>query len=263
MKNLLKVLDIFKKKIVSKSNSKKDASINFNSTLYFQVGLIVSIITVALIINATYGESVKPIGPTFSYDHDEPFHLDQFIIQKPEVPKPVVEEKLVARKLITDVIKVVKKPTVDNSEDPLITEPPVIVVDLPVPVKPAKPAVEEPKAYLALGVERAPVFPGCEALTNNKARIDCMTYEIGKIINRRFDKDLAAAIGLNGQQRIYVTFTISKTGEVVDVKVRAPHPRLEKEALKVINLIPKMLPGIQSDRNVDVLFSLPIILNVT
>ncbi|MBA3985330.1 MAG: energy transducer TonB [Flavobacteriales bacterium] len=264
MKNFLKILDIFNNRKVFKPKSKKDASINFNSTLFFQLGLIVSIISIALIINATYGEAKKTIASPLPYDNDEPFLLNDFIILKPVIPEVVVEEKFVTKKIIIDVIKVVKKPTFDESNNVLVTEPlPVIVDKAPTIITSPARVIEEPKAYLAMGVERAPIFPGCESLTNNKARIDCMSGEIGKIINRRFDKNIAGDIGLSGQQRIYVTFTIDKTGEVVDIKVRAPHPRLEKEAIKVINLIPKMLPGIQSDRNVDVLFSLPIILDVT
>lgn len=264
MKNFLKLLDIFKKREVFKPKSKKDASIKFNSTLYFQVGLIVSIITVALLINATYGEPKKTIATPPPYENDEIFYLNEFIILKPVVPEVIVEEKIIPKKIITDVIKVIDKTIPDDSDAVLVTEPePVFVEKAPTTVisKP-EPVIVEPTIYSAMGVERAPLFPGCEALTNNKDRIDCMSGEIGKIINRRFDRDIASDIGLQGQQRIYVTFTINKSGEVADINVRAPHPRLEREAFKVINLIPKMLPGMQSNRNVDVLFSIPIIFDV-
>jgi len=264
MKKILKLVNIFKNIEGSAPKSKKDANIKFNSTLFFQVGLIVSIITVALIINATYGEAKKTIASPLPYDNDEPFLLNDFIIIKPVVPEVIVEEKIVTRKMITDVIKIIDKPISDKADEILFTEPePVFVDKAPTSIDtiPA-PVVVEPKVYSALGVERAPVFPGCEALTNNKERIDCMSGEIGKIINRKFNRDIAGDIGLNGQQRIYVTFTINKAGEVADVNVRAPHPKLEKEAFKVINLIPKMLPGMQSNRNVDVLFSIPIIFDV-
>jgi len=51
-------------------------------------------------------------------------------------------------------------------------------------------------------------------------------------------------------------------GNVIGVRARAPHPRLEKEAVRVINLLPKMKPGRQRGKAVIVPYSLPIIFQV-
>ena len=48
-----------------------------------------------------------------------------------------------------------------------------------------------------------------------------------------------------------VEFKFDKSGDVVDVKVRnAGHPRLEKEAIRVINLLPNKIqsPGFHQRR---------------
>jgi protein TonB len=63
---------------------------------------------------------------------------------------------------------------------------------------------------------------------------------------------------LSGKQKINVMFKIDKKGNVTGVRSRAPHPRLEKEAARVINLLPKMKPGRQRGRAVVVPYSLPI-----
>ena len=57
-------------------------------------------------------------------------------------------------------------------------------------------------------------------------------------------------------------FEIDKSGNVVGVRSRAPHPRLEKEAARVINMLPKMKPGRQRGKAVIVPYSLPITFQV-
>jgi len=110
-------------------------------------------------------------------------------------------------------------------------------------------------------VENAPVFPGCEAGNNEKKR-KCMSEKIAKFVQRKFNTDLAGDLGLNGRQRISVIFKIDKSGSVTGVRARAPHPRLEAEAKRVINLLPKMQPGKQRGKAVIVPYSLPIIFQV-
>ncbi|OIP49744.1 MAG: hypothetical protein COZ75_09875 [Flavobacteriaceae bacterium CG_4_8_14_3_um_filter_34_10] len=261
MKNFNKLLDIFKNNEGSMTKNKKSTNIRFNSTLFFQVGLIVSITLVALIINASYGELEKSSALPFPNTFEEPFYLNDFVIVKPIIPEIPAEKKLVTRKLITDKVLVIDKPIANKPEEPIYTTPVELPVNTPV-VKDPSPIEEEPTSYSMIGVERVPVFPGCESLDNNKERIACLSKEIGIIINRKFDKNLASELGLEGEQRIYISFTINKLGKVADVKVRAPHPRLEKEAFKVLQYVPKMIPGMQSNKNVDVLFSLPIIFNI-
>ena len=86
-----------------------------------------------------------------------------------------------------------------------------------------------------------------------------MSNKIQKFVQKKFNTELAEELGLTGKQRISVVFKIDKRGNVVGVRSRAPHPRLEKEAARVINLLPKMKPGIQRDKAVNVSYSLPIV----
>ena len=110
-------------------------------------------------------------------------------------------------------------------------------------------------------VENVPIFPGCEK-GNNAKRRKCMSEKISKFVQKRFNTKLARNLGLSGRQRISVIFKIDKLGDVVGVKARAPHPKLEDEAIRVVNLLPKMKPGIQLGKAVIVPFSLPIIFEV-
>ena len=89
-----------------------------------------------------------------------------------------------------------------------------------------------------------------------------MSKKISQFVNKKFNTDLAGDLGLSGRQRINVIFKIDRTGNVVGIRARAPHPGLEKEAKRVIGLLPKMKPGKQRGKPVNVPYSLPIIFQV-
>ena len=111
-------------------------------------------------------------------------------------------------------------------------------------------------------IEDVPVFPGCENEKNNQARKDCMSEKINDFVNRRFDTGLGSDLGLSGINRIYVQFRIEKNGNITVLGARAPHPRLQQEAERVVNMLPKMQPGKQRGQPVGVLYSLPITFRV-
>jgi bla regulator protein blaR1 len=119
------------------------------------------------------------------------------------------------------------------------------------------------RAEIPFGViENVPLYPGCENLISNDERRKCMAEKITKHVQQNFDSDLAGDIGLTGRQRINVVFKIDADGNVTGIRSRAPHPKLEEEAIRVISLLPKMKPGKQDGQNVTVPYSLPIIFQV-
>jgi len=89
-----------------------------------------------------------------------------------------------------------------------------------------------------------------------------MSSKISKFIQTNFRTSLAKGLGLSGEQRISIIFKINKRGKVVDVRARAPHLRLLKEATRVVNMLPKMKPGTLKGKAVVVPYSLPIIFQV-
>ncbi|MDH7447344.1 M56 family metallopeptidase [Aquimarina sp. 2201CG14-23] len=107
-------------------------------------------------------------------------------------------------------------------------------------------------------IENVPVFQGCEDLSREETK-KCFSQKISQHVAKQFNTKIGEDLGLNGQQRIYVRFKIDNTGKIVGVQSRAPHPDLEKEAKRVINLLPEMIPGSQNGVNVNVQYSLPIV----
>lgn len=107
-------------------------------------------------------------------------------------------------------------------------------------------------------IENVPTYPGCEDLVGNDAQKVCMSNNVSKYVNRNFNMNIAKDLGLTGVNRIFVSFRINKTGQVDNVRVRAPHEALEEETRRVIYNLPQMKPGTQRGENVGVLYSLPI-----
>ncbi len=111
-------------------------------------------------------------------------------------------------------------------------------------------------------IENVPIFPGCESMKNNEARKACMSEKVSKLVNRKFNTELGGELGLSGINKIFVQFKIDRSGNITNIRSRAPHPRLQKEAERVIKLLPKMTPGKQRGKPVGVLYSLPITFKV-
>lgn len=109
-------------------------------------------------------------------------------------------------------------------------------------------------------IEKSPVYPGCENAQDKK---ECLQDNISTFVNENFDASIANDLGLApGKKRINVLFKISYEGKIVDVRARGPHVDLENEAIRVVNKLPKMKPGIQREARVNVTYALPIIVNV-
>lgn len=237
---------------------KRDVNLQKNSTLYFQIGLILCLLATYGLLEMDFEQKTINLSDyhatvmedeTYSFNEKLKIYVEE---------KPVSQKKKVKTQLI-DVIDLRKDddPVLDTKEfitGPEVTDdPPVELKDIHVVDKP------DEVAYGILGVERVPIYPGCEDLKDNNARRSCMSEKLTRLIQRKFNTDLANDLGLQGKQVIYTQFKIGKDGNVKDVKVRAPHPALENEAERVINKIPEMTPGLQSNKAVDVMYSLPIV----
>lgn len=149
------------------------------------------------------------------------------------------------------------KPTVEK-KDSAEKENPVEKFDLTDKSK-SESDVDMPFAI----IENVPVFPGCEPLVTNQDKKDCMSDNISTFVISNFNISIANNLDMpDDRVRISIQFKINTDGYVVDIVARAPHPELEKEAIRVINSLPKFIPGKQRGENVNVLYSLPILFQV-
>ena len=234
----------------SKKNPKVD--IGKNSSLYFALGMaLMMFLSYSTINYKVYDKSSLNLDKVNmdALDEEEVPITEQVQPPPPPPPPPPAPEVIEIVEDEEEVEETVIESTETDQEEEIDIE------DLD--VEEVEEDVEVPFAV----IENVPVFPGCERGNNTKKR-KCMSEKIAKFVQRKFNTELAGDLGLSGRQRISVIFKIDKSGNVTGVRARAPHPRLEKEAQRVINLLPKMQPGKQRGKAVIVPYSLPIIFQV-
>lgn len=109
--------------------------------------------------------------------------------------------------------------------------------------KEEKDEIEESQIFFI--VEEMPEFPGGE---------NALRSYIAKSIKYPI---IAQENGIQG--KVYVSFVVDKDGGISDAKiVRNVDPSLDKEALRVINSLPKWKPGKQRGKPVRVAYTVPI-----
>lgn len=109
-------------------------------------------------------------------------------------------------------------------------------------------------------IDEVPIYPGCETANNKKK---CLADKITQFVSKEFNVTIAQNLGLPaGKKRISTQFKIDNQGNVSNVRARAPHPKLQEEAIRIIKLLPKMKPGMQDGKPVNVRYNLPIVFKV-
>ena len=236
-----------------KKNPKAD--VGRRSMLFFQLGMVFMLFLAWQAIEwKSYDKAAADFGKLDVGDElEEEIPITQQLTPPPPPPPPPPAPEVI------DVIKddeEVQETVIESTEakqDQKIVEVKEIREEV----------VEEEIADVPFAViENVPIYPGCEKEKSNEAKKKCMSTKISEFINKKFDTNLASDLGLEGRQRIAVQFKIDKNGKVVDVRARAPHPRLEKEALNVVSSLPDMTPGKQRGKPVGVLYSLPIVFDI-
>jgi len=229
------------------------ADVSRNGSIYFAVGLLVMLFISNQMINyKTYDKLDIDIGSLdLEKEIEQEIPIKDLKLPPPPPPPPPVAPQVID---IVDDEEEVEETVIESTETDQEDE--ILEVE-DVEVEEVNEEVEVPFSV----IENVPEYPGCEKGSNADKR-KCMSDKIAKFVQRKFNTDLAGDLGLSGKQRINVIFKIDKNGNVTGVRSRAPHPRLEKEAARVINLLPKMKPGRQRGKAVVVPYSLPITFKV-
>ena len=230
------------------------ANLENYTKLFMQLGLVLALLVVYLAIEKkTYDRIIDDLGPVvLNMDDDEQtIEIEQIKPPEPKTPPPPTPDKI---EVVEDEVEV-EETVIESTES---DEDDAVEVEEIIEVEEEEDVMEDVPFAI---IEDVPVFPGCKG---NKAQLRaCLQEKITKHVNRKFNSDLASDLGLSpGVKRIFVMFKIDKTGNIVDVMARAPHKRLQQEAIRVVKLLPKMIPGKQRGRPVGVKYSLPIAFKV-
>ena len=235
---------------------KKSPKANLESytKLFMQLGLVLALLVVYLAIEKkTYDRVIAELGPANynAQEEEQTIEIEQIKPPEQNTPPPPVPDIIKVVEDQKEIEETIIKSTESNEKDEVkitkIVEAKIeedIMEDVPFAI-----------------IEDVPVYPGCKG---SKAELkQCLQDKIAKHVNSKFNADLASDLGLTpGVKKIFVMFTIDKNGNIADVQARAPHKRLEAEAIRVVESLPKMTPGKQRGRAVGVKYSLPIAFKV-
>jgi protein TonB len=222
------------------------------SKIFIQLGLVLALFLSYVVIEKKSFRQYKVLqGVSMNQDIDEePPIIKPRELETPKTEPPVLPEKIevVDDDDVNETVIQFKVPDetealeMANIEE--VDEPVEVIEDVPFTI-----------------IEDVPVFPGCKG--SKKELKSCFNKKMQKHFQRKFNADLPNDLGMSpGKKRIIMLFKIDKVGNIVDIRAKAPHPKLQKEAIRIIKLLPKMKPGRQRGKAVGVKYTLPMRIEV-
>jgi len=227
----------------------KRADVGRNSSLYFAIGLNVMLfLTLMALESKTYDRVEENIAlVSFDKELEEDIPITTINTPPPPPPPPAVVEVIQIVEDVEEIEETVIESTETTQDEKII---PIIAVD-DVDVE----EIEEDVSVPFSVVEHVPIYPGCKG--NREQLIQCFNKKILEHVQKNFKyPEMAKELGVHG--KVFVLFAIDSNGYVSNIRTRGPDKSLEKEAERIIGLLPKMIPGKQRGKAVKVPYSIPI-----
>ena len=170
------------------------------------------------------------------------FEDDMDIVQTAEPPPPPPPPP--PQEIILDQLVIVDDDVEVESLADLLRDDFDDVVEIP-QQREVAPIEEEEEDVIFVVVERQPEFPG-GMVALNRFLHDNIRYP-----------QIAMEHGIQG--RVVLQFVVNTDGTIVDIQVvRGVDPHLDREAVRVVQSMPRWTPGEQRGRQVRVRFTLPV-----
>ncbi len=159
-------------------------------------------------------------------------------VRPPEPPPP--QKVVEILNIVSDDVKIDDELDIDDTEADEQT-----MIDVKPVISMGREKEKEDDSPVFYVVEEMPEFPGGE-LALRRFISNAIKYPV-----------IAQENGIQG--KVYVSFVVGKDGHVSDARViRGVDPSLDKEAIRVVNSLPRWKPGRQQGETVRVSFSVPI-----
>jgi protein TonB len=207
--------------------------------IFVQLGLVVSLGLVLLAFN--WNSQIKEadtLGQVQAQDVEDemiPITRPEEVKPPPPPPPPQVVEVLNIVDNNTDIDDELQIEDTEADDNTVVNVAPIVQ-------QKEEQTEEQPVFFI---VEDMPEFPGGD-LALRKYIANAIKYPV-----------IAQENGIQG--KVYVNFVVNTDGSVTNAKIaRGVDPSLDKEALRVINSLPKWKPGKQRGKPVRVSFTVPI-----
>ena len=234
-----------------------------NRGIHLKIGFLTAISLVLLAFNYTaYDIEARPyvVEP-----FEEPFvpivrtpHSEKQKLPPPKFTASAEPELPDTPEFTPEPLVIAKKPTVGLKEPAVPTEPVTSWEEPIIRKAPPPPPVKEPEAPMIF-VENMPRFPGCEGLgLSKKEREQCATKELLKFVMEEYRiPPLAKDHYITGT--VVVRFVVGTDGSISNIEVvKDIGGGCGAEAVRVLEKMPKWIPGSQQGRKVPVQYNLPI-----
>jgi len=237
---------------------KHDANLRKRGFLRFQVGLILAMGLVFLGLEASFlikNKYIVEVSPSEELPLE--YYPDLAFI---EVEKPVEKKELHKPVLNPTDFNIIDDHGIIETGKEFISEPKgdynidLKSIDYINPIK-------EEKLIIPIDfVEEVPIFPGCEKVAKAERKA-CFQKQMHKHIQRNFRyPEYERTLGTEG--KVFTMFKIDEHGNIIDLQLRGTSKGMEKEVARIINKLPKMVPGKQGGRSVQVPYSLPVVFKI-
>lgn len=216
------------------------ADLENKRSIFLLLGLVISL----LIVLAAFEWTTKP-AEVYSLGELEAFDLEEEYI-------PITREEIKAKTppkaaaKVIDIINIVNNDV--ELEEELFIENTEADFETVIDVKPIVTSIEEEveeEVEVFFFAEEQPEFPGGQPGLLKYIK-DHVNYPV-----------IAQENGVQG--RVIVRFVVDEEGSVTNAEIyRSIDPSLDREALRVINTLPKFKPGRQGGNPVKVYYTAPI-----
>ena len=213
------------------------ASLEDKKLVYVLMGLVLVLSICYVAFEWTEKEVTKYVVTEDVAWQDEELDIQQTTQETPPPPPPPAPQEVEVLNVVEDDVEVeeIEINTEDDKDVEVVIAPPV-----------EAPVEEEEEEVIFMVVESMPEFPGGP---------QTMMRYIGENIKYPV---IAQENGIQG--RVICQFVVNKDGSIVDVVVvrSSGDASLDKEAVRVINSMPKWKPGKQRGKPVRVKYTIPV-----
>ena len=214
-----------------------NASLEDKKLTYVLIGLVLVLSICYVAFEWTEKEVTKYEVTDTDFFFEEEIDIQQTTQETPPPPPPPAVQEVEVLNVVEDDVETetIEINTEDDKDVEVVIAPPV-----------EAPVEEEEEEVIFMVVETMPEFPGGQ---------QALFKYLGENVKYPV---IAQENGIQG--RVICQFVVNRDGSIVDVVVvrSSGEPSLDKEALRVINSMPKWKPGKQRGKPVRVKYTVPV-----
>lgn len=209
------------------------ANLENKKSLFTLMGFVLVLSLLFVALEWSRNDVKRYVAVDFDKDFEPDTEIPQTVEKLPPPPPPPAVLPVTQLAIVDNTTKTEEVKFSSESDE---TER----IDIQKPLEPVK--TEEETEVPFIFVEKMPEFPG----------------NLIKFLSESIHYP-QAAIETGIQGKVICEFIVNRDGSIEDVKVlRKVHPSLDKEAVRVIESMPKWIPGKQRGKPVRVKYTLPV-----